>query len=207
MLEKEGLKKAQTQIKSEGVAEETQKLYTVDELNTMLQSEADRRVTSALQKAEQKWEERTNSLLSKKEKEIEQSKLSEEGRFKELFEQKQAELDSFKASAERERVRAETNQLLAKKNLGDLSDFFNKDLNDFENRKEAIENLDKHIENIVSDRVSQRLVAKPPAKGAKDDPSQKSLEDRERAAIKNKKFDELRRINIEKLELLSGKNK
>ena len=195
------------QTPSEGAPEletPTSKVYTQEEVTKLLQSETDKRVTSALQKVESRWEEKVNDLLSQKEQDIQNAKLAEEGKFKELFEQKQAELDSIKASADRDKVRAETNRILAEKNLGDLSFLFDGDTTTVEGRSKTIDMLNDKIEGLVSERVLDKLNNKAPAKGAKDDPRPKSLDDREKLAIKNKDVEELRRINVEKIELLGG---
>jgi hypothetical protein len=81
-------------------AEET-KSYSEDEVQKMLQSEADRRVTQALKKAQEEWEEK----LAEKER---LAKLSAEEREKELERQKAEELAKKEKELQQKELRLQT---------------------------------------------------------------------------------------------------
>ena len=91
---------------------------TMEELNKLLQSEADKRVTSALQTAKAKWEAEFGAKLETEKAEAARlAKLSADQREKEIFERQKAELAQQQAEFQRQQLLSQTMLEMGKANL------------------------------------------------------------------------------------------
>lgn len=136
---------------------EPAKAYTQEEVEKLIQSEADRRVSQALQKKEKE--------MSKKLTEAQKlATMSQEEQYKFKLEQKEAEL----AAKEREFTLRDNKiaamKVLSEKELSaDLVDFIVNE--DAEVMFENINKLDKYIKGIVANQVKSRLASTTPKSG------------------------------------------
>lgn len=146
---------------SENVATETvaeaPKTYTQEELDALLQSEVDRRVTSALKKQQQKYDAKTREAAKLAQMTEDQKKVYE-------LEQREA------AIAEKEREfallenKAEASKILADKGIDvSLVDFIVAE--DAETMNENINLLDKAFKRSVKAEVERRMAGSVPKKG------------------------------------------
>lgn len=133
------------------------KTYSQEEVEKLIQSEADRRVNQALTKKERE--------MSKKLSEAEKlAKMSEEDKFRYQLEQKEAEL----AAKEREFV-IRDNKIAAMKVLSDkqiaadLVDFVVHE--DADVMKQNIDRIDRFIKQSVAEQVKTRLASPTPKAG------------------------------------------
>ena len=140
--------------------EETVKTYTQEEVEALLQSEADRRVTAALKKAEMK-----NQAKIKEAEKLAQ--MNEQEKYAYQLEQREA------AIAEKERELAllenknEASKILAEKGISlALVDFIVAD--DAETMKANIDTLDKAFKASVTAEVEKRLASSAPKKNFVD---------------------------------------
>lgn len=138
---------------NENTQETTQevKTYTQEEVDKLLQSEADRRVTDALNKQKKKYE-----------KEISLSKLTEEERVKAESEARIAELEEQLREFQKEKNKSELKTILASRGISaEFVDFLLID----DEPKAALENLDKFekvFNNAVKAEVERRLAGNIP---------------------------------------------
>lgn len=145
----------ETQVK-ETNNEGQPKTYTQEEVDALLQQETDRRVTSALKKAEAKNAEKL--------KEAEKlAKMNEEQKYAYELEQREA------AIAEKEKALAlaenknEASKILAEKGISlSLVDFVVAE--DAETMNDNIQLLDKAFKQSVKEEVERRLASKTPTK-------------------------------------------
>lgn len=137
--------------------DEGAKTYTQEEVDALLQSEVDRRITSALKKQE-----------AKNQKKLEEAKklaqMDETQRFQYELEQREA------AIAEKERElalaenKAEASKILATKGISpELVDFIVAE--DAETMMANISLLEKEFKKSVKDEVEKRLASSAPKKG------------------------------------------
>lgn len=138
-------------------ATEASKVYTQEEVEKLVQAEADRRVTQALSKKERE--------MSKKLTEAEKlSKMSEEDKYRYQLEQKEAEL-----AAKEKEFALRDNKIAAMKVMSDKG--IPADLVDFvvdidaDTMNANINKLDKFIKQAVASEVKARLASPTPAKG------------------------------------------
>lgn len=162
----EGQNQEELQNTDEGQQEES-KTYTEEEMQEILQKEADKRVTSALEKAKSKW---------KKEYEIELEKAKNEAA-------KLADMTAQeKAEHERDELKKELEQLKAKDTLNEMSKtargmLVEADINisdellgvlvtiEAETTKSNVENFVTLFNEAVDKAITERLKAKPPKRG------------------------------------------
>ena len=137
-------------------AEET-KTYTQEEVDALLQSEVDRRITSALKKQQQKYDAKTREAAKLAQMTEDQKKVYE-------LEQREA------AIAEKEREfallenKAEASRILADKGIDvSLVDFIVAE--DAETMNENINLLDKAFKRSVKAEVERRMAGATPKKG------------------------------------------
>lgn len=147
----------ETQGQEQEVAETENKTYTQEEVDALLQSETDRRVTAALKKQEKKNAEK----LREAEK---LAKMNETEKFEYELQRREA------AIAEKERElalaenKAEASKILAEKGISlQLIDFVVAE--DAETMKANIDLLDKAFKQSVKDEVNKRLAGNAPKKG------------------------------------------
>lgn len=131
-------------------AEET-KTYTQEEVLALLQSEADKRVTAALKKQQQKYE-----------KQLSLSKLDGDEREKAEKDNRIAELEEQLAAFQIERNRSELKSVLASRGLSaEFADILSIS-DDIEASQANIDKLDKLFKAAVKAEVEKRLAGSAP---------------------------------------------
>lgn len=145
---------------NEGQVTETQteetKTYTQEEVDALLQAEADRRVTAALKKQEKK--------NADKVREAERlANMSAEQRYEETLRQREAAIEAKEAELALAENKNACAKILAEKGLSlDLVDFIVAEDADIMN--ENIKKIEKAFKNSVKAEVEKRLVSKTPTK-------------------------------------------
>ncbi len=136
--------------------------YTQEEVDKLLQSETDRRVTQALKTAKAKWEKEFREKLEKEKKEAERlSKLSAEEREKELLKQKEQELAEKEREIKMKELHLDTIEILAQEGLPvGFAEFLIKD--DAETTNENIKKFKKEWQEALSKAVDERIKGKSP---------------------------------------------
>lgn len=137
----------------ETAAEETteQKTFTLEEVNALLQSESDKRVTAALKKQQAKYE-----------KQLSLSKLDGDERAKAEKDNRIAELEEQLAAFQVERNRSELKSVLSSRGLS--AEFADIVLisDDIEASQANIDKLDKLFKAAVKAEVEKRLAGSAP---------------------------------------------
>ena len=153
--------KETTEDKEVEEKEET-KTYTQEELDKLLQSETDRRVTEALKTSRAKWEKEYKEKLEKEKKEAERlSKLSADEREQELLKQKEKELAEKEQAIRLRELQLDTINVLADENLPvGFAEFLIKD--DAETTNENIKKFKKEWQEALSKAVDERIKGKSP---------------------------------------------
>ena len=157
------------------MAEETQtqeEVETTEDAPTtytqaQLDSEADKRVSKALETAKAKWEaEQAKALEDAKSEGARLAKMTEDEKSKEIEKQRQAELDKREAELNQRELSASTKSLLVDKGLP--TDFANSlvALGDADKINKAVENIQKTIQETVNKQVESKLQTDPPKNGA-----------------------------------------
>ena len=137
---------------TEGVeTQEEVKTYTFEEVQALLQSEADKRVAQALKTQEKKFK-----------KELSLSKLDDEERARAEKDNRIAELEEQLAKFEIERNRSELKSVLASRGLSaEFADILNIN-EDIEASQANIDKLDKLFKAAVKAEVEKRLAGNTP---------------------------------------------
>ncbi len=142
-----------TTMTVETAAEETteQKTFTLEEVNALLQSESDKRVTAALKKQQAKYE-----------KQLSLSKLDGDERAKAEKDNRIAELEEQLAAFQVERNRSELKSVLSSRGLSaEFADIVNIS-DDIEASQANIDKLDKLFKAAVKAEVEKRLAGSAP---------------------------------------------
>jgi hypothetical protein len=171
------------------------KTYTQEEVEKMIQTESDRKVTLALQRKEKE--------LSKKLTEAEKlAKMSEEDRFRYQLEQKEAELQAKEREFLLRDNKMASMKVLAEKGLPvELVDFVVDE--DAETMNSKITKLEKYIKDSVSAQVKAKVGGNTPKQGNPADMNQLSVADFRKLSYMEKL--EMKRTNPELYNKLSGK--
>lgn len=127
----EGTEKGQEQQTQEAAA----KTYTEEEVQALLQAEADRRVTKALEKQK---------------READEQRLKEEGKFQELYE-------NLLKEKERAEFHSKAQSLFIDKQFPELTNIFLSDLSNLDNLSKAADALNAIIQAKVQAQVQARL--------------------------------------------------
>ena len=94
------------------------KTYTEEELQKLIQSESDKRVTQAMKTAEQKWQREYEKKLEDEKSEAEKlAKMSADERAKAEFEKEKTKFEQDRAQFNRDRLELETVKELGKQGL------------------------------------------------------------------------------------------
>lgn len=155
---------AEENVDNEGVVE----TFTKEEVDAMLQAEADKRVSAALKTAEAKWEEKTQAKIQA---ELEKTKrladLTAEDKEKELLKLKEEEVANREAALNRKILELDTVEALAAEELPvEFKDFvIGKDVEDTRTRittfkEKWLEALKVELEKQVSTpQIKKRTTA------------------------------------------------
>lgn len=139
-----------TETQGEGTQTET-KTYTQEEVLALLQSEADKRVTAALKKQQQKYE-----------KQLSLSKLDGDERAKAEKDNRIAELEEQLAAFQIERNKSELKSVLSSRGLSaEFADIV-AITDDIETSQANIDKLDKLFKAAVKAEVEKRLAGNAP---------------------------------------------
>lgn len=136
-------------------AQEEVKTYTFEEVQALLQSETDKRVSQALKTQEKKFK-----------KELSLSKLDDEARAQAEKDNRIAELEEKLAQFQIERNRSELKSVLSSRGLSaEFADILNIS-DDIEASQANIDKLDKLFKAAVKVEVEKRLAGNTPPKGS-----------------------------------------
>lgn len=154
------------ETKSEG------KTYTDEELQKLIQSESDKRVTQAMESSRTKWEKEYQEKLEKEKSEAEKlAKMSADERAKAKFEKEKQKLEEERAKFQKDQLELETIKELSKIGLdSEFSSFLMGE--SAETTNENIKLFKEKFDECVEKTVQERLKGKTPRSG---DNSKKSL--------------------------------
>lgn len=141
-------------------AETKEKTQTFDEVlsNKEYQSEFDKRVTKALEKAKSKWETETEAKLKEAEK---LAKMTANEKAEHERTKREEELSKREIELNKRELRAEAKSILLEKNLDvNLAEMLN--YTDAESVKSSIESVEKAFNIAVESRVLEKLKGKTP---------------------------------------------
>lgn len=146
----------------EDVAQE-ETTYTKEEVDKMLQSETDRRVTKALQTAQQKWEQEYAAKLEAEKSEAEKlAKMSEEERFKAELAKEREAFEAERQAFQRMQLEAQAVKELSNEGLStDLAQFVMAD--DAETIQANIATFKGLFQQAIEKAVDERLRGKTPS--------------------------------------------
>jgi flagellar biosynthesis GTPase FlhF len=162
----------QTQEQNEGVEKVE---MTKEELQKLLQQEGDKRVSSAMKKAQEKWEADYKAKLEKEKTEAEKlAKMSEEEKFKAQLDKEKAEFEAERKKFLQEKLALETVKQLSELGLPTkFSDFIVR-----ETAEETKANLDafanawnEEMKARIEKEVEERLKGTTPKKSNGGNPS------------------------------------
>lgn len=140
---------------------DTPETFTKEEVDKMLQSESDRRVSEALKKKESEWEEQFKQKLEQEKSEAEKlASMSAEERAMTEFETEKAKWVEEKKQFEKERMKLEATKLLSSEGLpvsfvdyvvGDTAEEVTENINAFKTEWK------KALESAVSDKLRGKV--------------------------------------------------
>lgn len=138
------------------------KTYTDEELQKLIQSESDKRVTQAMKTAEQKWQKEYEKKLEDEKSEAEKlAKMSAEERAKAEFEKEKKKFDDERTKFNRDRLELETAKELGKQGLDvEFSSFLMGE--NAESTNENIKLFKEKFDSAVEKAVTDRLKGKTP---------------------------------------------
>ena len=133
------------------------KTYTQEELEKLLQSETDKRVTEALKTSRAKWEEEYKEKLEKEKKEAERlANLSAAEKEKELLKQQQEQLEEKEKAIRLRELQLDTINVLAEEKLPvGFAEFLIK--NDAETTNKNIKKFKEEWQKALSQAVDEKI--------------------------------------------------
>ena len=133
------------------------KTYTQEELDKLLQSETDKRVTEALKTSRAKWEEEYKEKLEKEKKEAERlANLSAAEKEKELLKQQQEQLEEKEKAIRLRELQLDTINVLAEEKLPvGFAEFLIK--NDAETTNKNIKKFKEEWQKALSQAVDEKI--------------------------------------------------
>lgn len=155
-------KELENETELEEKKEEETKSFTQEEVDKLLQSNGDKRVSSALETAQAKWEAEYTSKLETERSEAEKlAKMSEEERYKAELNKQREEFEAEKQQFQKERLENQTIKELSANNLP--VDFANYLLADSaEDIKTNIDTFKNQWVNAIEAAVNERLKGNTP---------------------------------------------
>ena len=146
--------------------ESGEKTYTQAELDKMLQSETDKRVTEALKTAQEKWSKEYAEKLENEKKEAERlAKLSAEEREKAKFDKERKAFEDERAQFERDRLEMQVAKELANEGLD--TEFASILMGaDADSSMENIKTFKASFDKAVEAAVKARLAGRTPESGS-----------------------------------------
>jgi len=145
--------------------QQEKEIYTKEELEKRLQSEADKRVNEALKTHRSKWEKEYNEKLQRERKEAERlAKLSEDERQKELDKKMREEIEQREKQLYKKEMKLEAHNILSGKELPiTFSDILIGET--AEETHERITDFEKAFKSEVEKEVNKRLKTSTPRGG------------------------------------------
>lgn len=144
------------------------KTYTQEELDKLIQSEADKRVSSALETARTKWEKEYQEKLEREKKEAERlANLSAEEKEKELLEKTKRDIEERERTIKLKELKLDAIDILVEKKLPvKFADMLLKD--DAESTMDNIKLFEKEWQEAIDAAVTEKLKGKSPKLGIED---------------------------------------
>jgi len=146
-------------------------VFSKEDVDRLVQSESDRRVTAALQTYEKRLRAELDAELERKNEEFESARLKEQGRYQELFERSQAELEGLKAEVAAKDFRNRATAALVERGVPELAEILLGDLASPEAVAQAGDALAGLIEGKVAAAVAERLQTGAPVQGGASVPA------------------------------------
>lgn len=167
---KDGDNNEPDKLQDKDKTDDKSKTYTQAELEALLQTEADRRVTEALKTSRGKWQKELEDKLDEKIKEAEKmAKMKEDEKQKYILELKEKELAEKEREIQLKELKLSSIDILNEKKLPiTLVDMLVSADLDEEQTKKNIEAFEKVFRAEVQKAVDERLKSKPPGKGNVD---------------------------------------
>ena len=138
------------------------KTYTDEELQKLIQSESDKRVTQAMKTAEQKWQKEYEEKLANEKSEAEKlAKMTADERAQAKFEKEKQEFEEERAKFQRDQLELETVKELGKQGLDIEFSFFLMGEN-AESTNENIKLFKEKFDIAVENAATERLKGKTP---------------------------------------------
>lgn len=163
------------------------KTFTLDEVNALIQSEADKRVTAALKTQQKKYE-----------KQLSLSKLDGDERAKAEKDNRIAELEEQLAQFQIERNKSELKSVLSSRGLSaEFADIISI-TDDIEVSQANIDKLDKLFKDAVKAEVEKRLAGNAPKGNGGGAPAEITKDDAKKMSIA-----ELNKLAVDNPELFS----
>lgn len=165
------------------------KTYKQDEVDKLIQSETDKRVTEALKTSRAKWEAEYQSKLEKEKEEVERlSKLSAKEKEEELRKQKELELQEKENKLIYRELQLDTIGILSDAELPvGFADFLIKE--NAETTKANIDKFKTEWQKAIEKAVDEKLKGNSPRKNETslgDDPIKTFMDMAKEASIRNK---------------------
>jgi len=144
----------------------TPKTFTQSEVDKLIQSEADKRVTDALKTKEAKWQEEFKIKLEQERREAERlANLSADEKKQEELKKKNDEISQKETELRKRELKLDTISVLSEKKLPvDFADFLMG--NDAETTNENIKKFSESFSKAIENAVNERLKGKSPNKGS-----------------------------------------
>ncbi len=141
------------------------KTFTQADVDKLIQSEADKRVTEALKTKEAKWQEEFKGKLEQERKEAERlAKLSADEKRQEELKKKNDEISQKESELRKRELKLDTINVLSEKQLPiEFSDFLM--VNDAETTNENIKRFSEAFSKSIENAVNERLKGNPPKGG------------------------------------------
>lgn len=156
------MEETNTEVLEEEIVEEEVETFTKDEVEKMLQSEADKRVSTALKTAKEKWEQEYTSKLETEKSEAEKlAKLSEEERFQVKLNQEKEQFENERKEFMKHKMELQTVKELQANDLPvEFADYLVAE--DAESVRANIETFKTAWVSVLENAVEERLKGKTP---------------------------------------------
>jgi hypothetical protein len=128
-----------------------------DDIEKKVQAEVDRRLTAAMEKREKKLRAEMDAKLEAEKKKAEEERLKEQGKWQEVAESTQAELDALRAEQARAKFTSEARAKLKEANLTAFEDVLLQPLETVDGVTKAADMLKSLLDERIEAEITQRL--------------------------------------------------
>jgi hypothetical protein len=143
----------QVEAQTEDSVNETQEIPE----GFILKSDLDRMITKAIQTRQANWEKEYREKIEAKEKQLEEERLQEQGKFQELLERKSQELDALKAKVQSSEFRTEAEGIVEEYGLGAFKNILVAGRKSMDEVRDACEEMKALKDVYIQEGVEKRL--------------------------------------------------